>query len=38
MPDAEVLRAMAELAESYEDTAKRLPLASDYIERRLAAA
>jgi tryptophan halogenase len=38
MPDADVLRAMADLARSYEQTAERLPLASDYIDRRLAAA
>jgi tryptophan halogenase len=38
MPDAEVLRAMAELRRSYESAAERLPLASDYIERRIAAA
>jgi tryptophan halogenase len=38
MPDAEVLRAMAELGRAYEQTAERLPLASDYIDRRLVAA
>lgn len=35
LPDAEVLRAMAELRSGYEQTALRLPLASDYIERTL---
>ena len=38
MPDAEVLRAMAELRRSYETAAERLPLASDYIKQRIAAA
>ena len=38
MPDAEVLRRMAELRRSYDETAARLPLASDYIERILASA
>jgi tryptophan halogenase len=38
MPDADVLRAMAELRRSYESAAERLPLASDYIERRVATA
>jgi tryptophan 7-halogenase len=38
MPERDVLRAMAQLAQSYEDAAERLPLASDYIERRLSAA
>ena len=38
MPDADVLRAMAELRRSYETAAERLPLASDYIARRVAAA
>jgi hypothetical protein len=38
MPDAEVLRAMAELRNGYEQTALKLPLASDYIERTLSAA
>ncbi len=38
LPEAEVLRAIAELKRAYEDAAKRLPLASDFIERRIAAA
>jgi tryptophan halogenase len=38
MPDAEVLRAMADLRSGYEQTALKLPLASDYIERTLSAA
>ena len=38
MPDREVLRAMADLGQSYEQAAKRMPLASDYIERRMSAA
>ena len=37
LPDAEVLRAMAELKRGYEETALRLPLASDYIRQRIAA-
>ena len=37
MPEAEVLRALAEQRSGYEQTALRLPLASDYIERMLAA-
>jgi tryptophan halogenase len=37
LPDAEVLRAMAELRGSYESAAERLPLASEYIARRIAA-
>ena len=37
LPDGEVLRAMMELRRSYEETALRLPLASDYIRQRLAA-
>jgi tryptophan halogenase len=37
MPDREVLRMMAELGRGYEQTAERLPLASDFIDRRLAA-
>ena len=37
LPDAEVLRAMAELRRSYEDAAERLPLASAFIEQRIAA-
>jgi tryptophan halogenase len=37
MPDADVLRAMAELRGAYEQTALKLPLASDYIERMVAA-
>jgi tryptophan halogenase len=38
MPDAEVLRAAAELRSAYEQTALKLPLASDYIERMIAPA
>jgi tryptophan 7-halogenase len=38
MPEAEVLRAMAELRRSYEATAERLPLASEVIAQRVAAA
>ncbi|HEY7006268.1 MAG TPA: tryptophan halogenase family protein [Sphingomicrobium sp.] len=38
MRDAEVLRAMAELRRSYEAAAECLPLASEFIERRIAAA
>jgi len=38
MPDRDVLRAMSELGRSYEQTAERLPLSSDFIDRRLAAA
>ncbi|HEX8937919.1 MAG TPA: tryptophan halogenase family protein [Sphingomicrobium sp.] len=38
MPDAEVLRAIAELGAGYERTALKLPLASDYIERMVAQA
>jgi tryptophan halogenase len=38
MPDRDVLRMMAELGRSYEQTAERLPLASEFIDRRLAAA
>lgn len=38
MPEAEVLRAMAELRSAYETAAERLPLASEYISRRIAAA
>ena len=38
LPDADVLRAMAELKRSYETAAERLPLASEFIERRIAAA
>jgi len=37
LPDGEVLRAMMELRRGYEETALRLPLASDYIRQRLAA-
>jgi tryptophan halogenase len=35
MPDVEVLRAIAELKRGYEQTALKLPLASDYIERMI---
>ncbi|MBV9529036.1 tryptophan halogenase family protein [Sphingomonas sp.] len=38
MPEAEVLRAMAELRRAYEIAADRLPLASEFIARRVAAA
>ena len=38
MPDRDVLRAMTELAQAYEQAAQRMPLASDYIERRISAA
>jgi tryptophan halogenase len=37
MPERDVLQAMAELAQGYEERAQRLPLASDYIERRVGA-
>jgi tryptophan halogenase len=37
MPEAEVLRAVAELRSGYQQTALKLPLASDYIERMLSA-
>jgi tryptophan 7-halogenase len=37
LPEADVLRAMAELKRAYESAAKRLPLASEFIERRIAA-
>jgi tryptophan halogenase len=36
LPNAEVLRAMAELRRGYEETALRLPLASDYVQQRMA--
>jgi tryptophan halogenase len=36
LPDAEVLRAMAELRRAYENAAERLPLASEFIARRIA--
>jgi len=36
MPDADVLRAMGELRRGYETAAERLPLASEFIERRIA--
>jgi len=38
LPEQEVLRAMAELRAAYEGTADRLPLASDFIAQRVAAA
>jgi len=38
MPNDQVLRAMAELRRGYESTAERMPLASDYIADRIAAA
>ena len=37
LPDAELIRAMTDLRRGYEETALRLPLASDYIRQRLAA-
>jgi tryptophan 7-halogenase len=37
MPGAEILRAMGELRTAYERAAERLPLASDYIARMIAA-
>ena len=37
LPDGELLRAMADLRRGYEETALRLPFASDYIRQRLAA-
>ena len=37
MPEADVLRAMSELRRAYETAAERLPLASEFIERRIAA-
>lgn len=36
MPEADVLRAMAEQRSGYEQTALKLPLAGDYIERMIA--
>lgn len=36
MPDADVLRAAAELRTSYEQSALKLPLASDYVQRMTA--
>jgi tryptophan halogenase len=38
MADADVLRAMAELRQKYDQAARRLPLASEFIDRKLAAA
>ncbi len=38
MPEAEVLRAMAELRSAYETRAERLPLASEYISEMVALA
>src|SRR5947209_1720974 len=37
LPDAEVIRAMLDLRKGYEDTALRLPRASDYVRQRVAA-
>jgi hypothetical protein len=37
MPEAEVLRAAAELRAGYQQTALKLPFASDYVERMVAA-
>ena len=37
LPDNELIRAMTDLRRGYEETALRLPLASDYIRQRLAA-
>jgi len=36
MPEADVLRAAAELRSGYQQTAFKLPLASDYIKRMIA--
>ena len=38
MPDAQVQRAMAELRTGYQRTAMKLPLASDFISRKVAEA
>ena len=38
MPDRDILSAMSELAQRYDQAAQRLPLASDFIDRKLAAA
>ena len=38
MPDAQVQRAMAELRTGYQSTAMKLPLASDFISRKVAEA
>jgi tryptophan halogenase len=38
MPDAQVKRAMAELRTGYQSTAMKLPLASDFISRKVAEA
>jgi tryptophan halogenase len=35
MPEAQVIRAMGELKQSYEAAASRLPLASEFIARRV---
>ena len=37
LPDNELIRAMTDLRRGYEETALRLPLASDYIRQHLAA-
>jgi tryptophan halogenase len=37
LPDAEVVRAMLELKKAYEETALRLPAASDYVRQLVAA-
>jgi len=37
LPEADVLRAIAEQRSGYEQTALKLPLASEYIERMIAA-
>ena len=36
MPEADLLRAISEQRSGYEQTALKLPLASDYIERMIA--
>ncbi len=38
MPDAQVLRALAELRAGYQRTAMKLPLASDFISRKVSEA
>jgi tryptophan halogenase len=38
MPERDVLRAMTELRQGYEQAARRLPLASEFIDSKLAAA
>ena len=36
LPDAEVIRAMLDLRKGYEETARNLPRASDYVRQRVA--